>query len=68
MSGKEKKIHHEARRIGGDEEWAWSVSDCYHSDFQLEMTTDWSHVTCRNCLKARKGAMDDDGSRCQGAG
>jgi hypothetical protein len=63
MSGKAKKIHHEARRIGGDEEWAWSVSDCYYSDFQLEMTTDWDQVTCANCLKARKPAAEPSTAR-----
>jgi hypothetical protein len=68
MSGKEKKIHHEARRAGGSEPWSWGVADCYWTSGTVEMTTDWDQVTCRNCLKARKGAMDDDGSRCQGAG
>lgn len=49
---REKKIHHQARWIGGTE--GWGVSDCYLTTYSVEMSELWERVTCRNCLKARR--------------
>lgn len=48
-----KKIHHESRRFQGTG-YEWAVSDCYRTTPRVEMTTDWSKVDCRTCLKARR--------------